>query len=211
METPRNKHGDKSGWKPGMKIVHEIMLTLLLTCVLALSFSVEVVRSEALTIVIMADGTIAPSRVPLLRDGNRYAFTDNIFGEIVVEKSNVTLDGNGYTLQGSGSGSGIKLAGVNGISIHNTNIQSFTSGLWFEGSSGNIVFSSTIANCSYDGIRLDGSSGNTIAGNTITENYQSIRLHGSPDNNIYGNMITNCYHAVFLHSSSHNTISKNTI
>jgi parallel beta-helix repeat protein len=169
-KADRKKHCDNSGGRLGTKVVHEIMLTLLLASVLTLPFTVELVQSEALTVIIMADGTIAPSTAPLLRDGNRYAFTGNVFGEIVVEKSNVTVDGNGYTLQGSGSGSGIKLAGVNGVTVQNTNIQSFTSGLWFDGSSGNTIFSNTIANCSYDGIRLDGSSGNTISSNTIKDN-----------------------------------------
>ena len=191
---------------------------LLLTNMLILAFNIQPVKAAG-GIIIRADGTIDPPTAPILRDGNVYTFTDNILDEIVVERSNIIVDGNGYTLHGSGSGSGFELDGVNNVTIQNTNIQTFTYGILLVDSSDNTISGNTITNNSA-GIDLNGSS-NTISGNNITNNSNNgIALNGS-SNTISGNNIKNnspyslagCpdyYSGIYLGGSS-NTISGNNI
>jgi parallel beta-helix repeat protein len=215
------------------KAASGIVLMLLLTNMLILAFNIQPVKAAG-GIIIRADGAIDPPTAPILRDGDVYTFSDNIFDSIVVESSNIIVDGNGYTLQGSGSESGFELDGVNNVTIQNTNIQTFSyginlydsynntisgnnitdnnNGIVLDGSS-NTISGNTITNNEFAGIRLDGSSDNTISGNTITNNeFAGIRLDGSSDNTISGNNITNNNaHGVSIYGSSDNTIYGNNI
>ena len=82
------------------------LILLLILCSVLVAFpNVEIVKAES-TVYIRADGTVEGT-YKILRDGNLYAFTDNIYSPIVVEKDDVVIDGEGYTLQGNGSGYGI--------------------------------------------------------------------------------------------------------
>ena len=53
------------------------------------------------TIRIMFDGSIFPANVPIQRNGDVYTFTDNVYGQIVVDRDNIVIDGAGYSLQGT--------------------------------------------------------------------------------------------------------------
>ena len=199
------------------KAVSGIVLMLLLTNMLILAFNIQPVKAAG-GIIIMADGTIDPPTAPILRDGDVYTFTDNIFDEIVVERSNIIVDGNGYTLLGSRNGSGFYLDGINNVTIQNTNIQTFSHGISLHSTPRGIILSNS-SNCkvsenkitnNYHGIYFYCSSNNTISGNNITENsYSGISLDGS-SNTISGNNITYNYYGIDLYGSS-NTISGNNI
>ncbi len=52
------------------------------------------------TIFIQPDGTINPSSVPIQRNGDVYTFTANVSDPILIQKSNITVDGAGYSLIG---------------------------------------------------------------------------------------------------------------
>ena len=149
-------------------------------------------------IYIRADGSVDPSTAPISSmDNVTYTFGGNINNSIVVERSNIIIDGNGYTLQGSGLGKGFDLSGVNNVTIKNTDISARKSG--------------RDAHPNY-GIYLYSSSFNTISGNNITDNYYAgIYLNESSNNNIIGNNITKNYHGIYLDYSSNNTIVGNNI
>jgi hypothetical protein len=53
------------------------------------------------TIRIMFDGSIFPANVPIQRNGDVYTFTDNVYGQIVVDRDNIVIDGAGHSLQGT--------------------------------------------------------------------------------------------------------------
>ncbi|MFX1466401.1 MAG: Ig-like domain-containing protein, partial [Promethearchaeota archaeon] len=55
-----------------------------------------------------------------------YTFTDDVNEAIVVEADNIVIDGNGYTLQGSGYGYGFYLNGRTNVTITNVTITSWT-------------------------------------------------------------------------------------
>jgi len=55
------------------------------------------------TITITSEGQIVGTD-RIERQGDVYTFTGDIFGIIVVEKDNITIDGAGYTIKGKGNG-----------------------------------------------------------------------------------------------------------
>jgi len=220
------------------KAVSGIMLTLLLTIMLALAFNIQSVKSDwtwTETIYIRADGSVEPDTAPISSvDNVSYTFTDNIYDEIVVERSNVIVDGNGYTLQGIGSGNGFSLTSVSNVTIKNTNINNFTFGIRARFSSCS-VSGNNITNNGY-GIWLESSYNNSLYGNNITNNNGGISLadgswrnnisrnnikanngrgigiyYWSGSNSIYGNNITNNNGGILIDDSSYNTISGNNV
>jgi len=167
------------------------------------------------TIYIRADGSIDPPAAPIQRDGDIYTLTGNITSDahgIVIERDNMTLDGAGYTLQGPGDYEGIDLTGRSNVTINDTRITAFRSGISLDYSSDNNISRNSIANNGF-GIYLNGSSNNCISRNNMTaNNAEGIYLYGSSNNCISGNSITaNSYWGVHLSNSSNNSISGNSI
>jgi len=52
------------------------------------------------TIFIQPDGAVNPANTPIQRNGDIYTLTGNVYDPILVQKSNITLDGAGYILKG---------------------------------------------------------------------------------------------------------------
>jgi parallel beta-helix repeat protein len=196
------------------KTVSGIMLTLLLIGMLTLAFNMQPVRGSG-TIYIRADGSIDPTSAPIERDGDVYIFTGDIYDSIVVERDNITIDGNGHLLQGAGSWYGIELSGRRYVTIKNVQIKSFDIGVYLSGSLSNTIIGNNITANNSFGIELDSSSNyNTIIGNNITaNNFYGIGLDGSSNNTIARNTVTaNNYDGIELDSSSnYNTIIGNNI
>jgi parallel beta-helix repeat protein len=165
---------------------------------------------------IRADGKVDPSTAPIQRDGDIYIFTTNIHKEIVVQRSNVIIDGNGYTLQGTRTyqSKGICLSSIDNVTIKDTDIKDFWWGitLWESSFSNNILENNITAN-SGDGIWLQYSSNNTIARNRVTANSDfGVRLDSSLSNIIIENTIGgNDIAGVFISYSSNNTFTGNNI
>jgi parallel beta-helix repeat protein len=215
------------------KTVSGIMLTLLLIGMLTLAFNIQPDKASG-TIYIRADGSVDPPDAPIYTEDNiTYTFTDNIYDEIVVERSNIIIDGNGYTLEGSGSGNGFYWYGINNVTIQNTNIQNFFLGVYVVSSSFNTVSGNNIATCEdgiwlaysnnsllsgnnitkieFSGIYLGGSYNNTVSGNNITYSVRGIELWDGSNNSISGNKIANNNDGIFLGSFFNNTVSGNNI
>ena len=173
---------------------------LALSFILALLFSavaetrlVNLASAQSFEVItIRADGSIYPSTAPFQRTGNIYTFTGNIKTSIKIERNNIVIDGNGYTLQSS-DGSGFYMyPHTNNVTVKNTNIK----------------------NCGGNGFLLSDCTNNSIYFNNITENYRSgIDLDFSSDyNSIYSNNITDNDVGITLSSgASHNKIYDNTI
>ena len=197
------------------KEIHSgIMLTLLLICMLTLAFKIQPAKASG-TIYIRADGSIDPPTAPVFTvDNVSYTFTDNIYDDILIERDNIVVDGGGYILQGTGSGTGINLTGRNNVMIKNMEVKAFSYGIYLYFSSNNTIRQNNIADNRLSGISLHKSSTNSISENHITANYfNGVFLSRSSDyNNIIGNDITNTdWWGVRLYSSSHNKIHRNNI
>jgi len=136
------------------------MLILLLVCQLGLILNIQLVKASG-TIYIRADGSIDPSTANITTsDYVTYTFTDNNYDSIVVERDNIVIDGKGYTVEGTGSGTGISLSDRNNVTIKNMVVRAFERG-----------------------IRLDDSSNNTISANNVTYNEYGIVLYHSSSKN----------------------------
>jgi parallel beta-helix repeat protein len=177
------------------RIVSSLIIALLLSLFL-FAFNVQPAKAQSRAICINPDGSISPSTANITTSDNvTYTFTGNNYLPIVVNRSNIIIDGRGHTLQASGA-NGFSLTRISNVTIKNT----------------------TITN-SYDGIDLESSSGNTLSGNNVTANsYTGIILVYSSDNVLSGNNATaNGYgvplpvggDGIFLYYSSGNVLSDN--
>lgn len=137
------------------------------------------VWGDSLVIYIRPDGSIDPPTSPIKEYGNIYTLTDNIVSQtIVVQKSNTTLDGGGFTLQGSGAGVGIDMTGNRGVRIQNFHIIGFSFGISLNSSDGNTICGNVIQDNDI-GILLTGASYNTIINNTFIEDQEGARFSSS--------------------------------
>jgi parallel beta-helix repeat protein len=195
-------------------------IALLILLIATLGAGVKVKEAQASeTIYIKADGRVEPSTANITSlDNITYAFTGNNYDSIVVERSDIIVDGNGYLLEGSGSmgTKGFYLSAIKNVTITKTNIKGFTTGVALDSSSNNTISGNNIT-MRKNGIHLDCSSNNTISGNNITNNYDvmtccyiGIRLENSSHNNtISRNNVVNA--TITLYGSSENTIYGNSI
>jgi parallel beta-helix repeat protein len=212
------------------RIVSWIMFAFLLLGTLTLAFNVGLVHAQAETIYINSDGSVVPSYAPISSADNiTYTFTGNTsypaYNGIIVERSNIVIDGNGYTVQGIGrpignqngalydQSTGLNLTDTENVTIKNANIENFQNGVYLFDSNNNVI-SGNNATANGHGIHLDSSSNNnTVSGNNATANSgYGIYLVSSSSNSIIGNNITdNGYGIVLKDSSSSNSISGNNI
>lgn len=137
---------------------------------------------------IRSDGTVEPASAPISRNGDVYSFTGDVYAEFVIEKSDIIVDGAGYTLHGPyngtrenlwviGEGSdqvsggtqipysiGVDLGGgASDLTIRNLNIKNFSIGTYIWTTNNNFVGNS-VDECIV-GVLLSGS------GNNVTKNY----------------------------------------
>jgi parallel beta-helix repeat protein len=188
------------------------LLAIALTGTLSPAFRVQ--RVEAFgTIYIRADGSVDGTPYIVSSDNVTYVFTTKINDSIVVERSNIIINGKGYALQGSGGSTGFLLSSVNNVTIENTNIIGFYYGVELKWTAHSILSRNNITNNHDHGVHLHYSSNNTIDGNRLTNNSNhGIRLYYSSNNSISGNSMTENHHdGVHLSGSSNNSIYENNI
>jgi len=177
------------------KAVSRIILTLMiLTSTLTLVLNIQPVKADDGTIYIRADGSIDPPTAPIQRSDEIYTFTGNIYNySVMVQRGNIIVDGNGYVLQGAGSGNGIFWSDINNVTIRNMQIKNFECGIKIRNSRNNNIYRNDITNNLYHGISIWESSYNSIYENSIINNgYQGIELNSHSDCNIiYRNNIKN--------------------
>jgi parallel beta-helix repeat protein len=183
---------------------------------LALAFNMRLVKADVPTVYINADGSIAPVGAPVVTsDQITYNFTGNIayptYYGVIVQRSNVVIDGKGYTVQGNQSGNGLYLASISNVTVKNVNVRSFVYGIYLSGSSNCTVIGNNATSNFFSGILIYSSSCSEVIGNVATANGEAgVYLSGSSNNAVTGNMVaTNTQAGIALYSSSGNTISGN--
>ena len=150
-------------------------------------------QSPLQTILIQSDGSVYPSTAPIQRSGDTYTFTDNIYAAVKILRSNIVLNGAGYTLSGpyNGSSSDIWVVGsgpdknvlaqyvigvdlsnssVNGVTIENLNVMNFSIGMYIWTQNNTVIGNAVSDNIV--GILLSGSN------TTITKNYIASNMRG---------------------------------
>ena len=190
--------------------VTAIVVTLgLLFCVIG----PQVVHGSG-TIYILSNGSISPSDVNITTsDFRTYTFTGDVNDTIVVQRSNITLEGEGYTLTAVGIDKAIYVYLQSNVTIRNLRIESSETAIVLEDSTLCNVTSNTIAGNSWHGIYLDSSSGNTIFGNNVTDNSnRGIYLVYSSYNTIQDNEVRGNYRGIELNTfSNYNVVSGNEV
>ncbi|MGA2386075.1 MAG: hypothetical protein ABSG33_06045 [Candidatus Bathyarchaeia archaeon] len=182
-----------------MKTMKMRKLAVFVVLFLVTSGVFAVVRSASAqatlpTILIQPDGAVSPASEPIQRSGNTYTFTGNVYGAIDILRSNVVLDGAGYTLSGSFSGNstdiwvvgtgpnpntldyytiGVDLGNksVDGVTIENLNVENFSIGMYVW-TRNNTVDGNAISGCIV-GLLMSGSN-STITGNYLTGNIEAL-------------------------------------
>ncbi len=170
-----------------------LIVTLLLSMQVPAASSANFVGA---TIVLKADGTIEPSYAPIDVHGNVYTLTGDIQcptrGNCLhIERSNILLNGDGYTIQGSTAGEqtssdlAIYAGFVNSIEIRNINIKGCANGIQLQSVSKANIHQTTIngypqpENTEPIGINLMSCEDAKIDQNLIAENYIGILVQWS--------------------------------
>ena len=135
-----------------MKSVSAVLVFLVLLLASVCQFELV---SAVDSVVIRSDGSVEGNG--LVFSGGVYVFVQDIYGQILVEKDDVTADGSGYVL-----------AGLKG-------------GIFLENRSGVVVRGVTVVDAPFGITVVDGKN------NQITESNCSIHLQDTFNNTIYGN------------------------
>ena len=170
----------------------------------------------ARTVYIRADGSIDPSTMPISTvDQVTYNFIDNIDDwTIVVERDNIIIDGNGYTLQRTKtpqpwSGvNGIDLTGRTNVVIKNIKIKNLSDAIILYDASDNVISGNNLDDNS-QGIVTFRATGNHVTGNTIKNNHIGIVFNEASNNIINGNNIMNNEMGIVSFGGSNNIIHYN--
>ena len=162
------------------------------------------------TVLIRSDGNVDPASASIQRFGDRYVFTDNIRGLVTIERSDVVLDGAGYTLQGTydGTGSGGWMIGQ-GPPEPTDNTSAWTIGVDF--SAVTKPHNVTVENLNIKGFYVGmyvWVSNNIAQGNSVTDNIIGVLLSGD-SNNITENYIADNDEGLFLGINSPGTVPLN--
>jgi len=208
------------------KIVALLLMVVLIVQVFICSTMVLDIRpakADSSTIYIRADGSIEPTTPQISSSDNvTYALTGNLSSSIVVEKDNITIDGNAYALVGDQilNSRGIDLSGRTNVTVTNVGIMAFYCGIFLNSSLNDVVRGNYLINNGwYDhgfGISLISSSNNTISENEVKHDWVTgtaygITLDHSPNNTLIGNTIVNSVFGILLSLSPSNILANNTM
>ena len=139
---------------------------------------------------------------------------------INVTADNIVINGNGSTVQGTGTGYGFKLTGRSNVTIFNVTVNGWGFAFLLFRSSNNNLTGNIVTENSYGFYLVNGSNNNTFSGNTVNNNaygffsMQSATdplLYSSNNNTFSGNTATNNgEYGFWLWDSSYNNFSNNT-
>lgn len=186
-----------------------VVAALILVFLMALAV-VRVLPADAQyegSITINADGSVTPSTVPIHRTGDTYTVTDNlnitasnIGGNIIVQRNNIVLDGNGHVV------GKISLNNVSNVTVKNFIITIAVYKFLPRG---------------YNGITLMDSSNVTVANNTITylrgiyqlpgigDSYAGTYVEGGSSNTLIGNNLLNNEYGMYFKRTKNNLLVEN--
>ncbi len=192
---------------------HSLAAVLVFVLVgVSIALIIQPSKADASIIYIRTDGSIEPSNKPIsTSDKITYNLTGNISDSIAVQRSNIVVEGGGYTLQGSGIGDGFNLTNVSNVTIRNVNVQGFHYGIDLKSASFNVICGDNMTGNTGFGVKLRAySNNNTISGNYIGNNGDyGIWLSWSSYNSIDGNVVTGNWNGIYLDWSGGNMIRQN--
>lgn len=164
-------------------------------------------------IYIRVNGLVDPPAPITTTDNVTYTFVDDVNGSIIVQRSNIIIDGKGHQLNGPGVGNGFYLDSISNVTIKRTMIQDFDfDGIHLYRTSDSKICENMISGNSNHGIYLGRSLNTTIVGNIVSTNKDyGIVLQWSLDNTVSGNNISGNLCGMFFDEGHRNTISRNIV
>ena len=176
-----------------------LILLLVLGSLMITISNIGVTEASGTTIHIRADGTVEGTHM-IKCNGSVYTLTGSIYGGcIIVEKSNIIIDGQGHTLSGQGAPMYVvHLQSVEDVTIKNMVIRDGLNGIFIDESTRVTITGNTITKIPRGypplpmaAIILHHGGSNSIVGNNIIDNFVGIHLSNSFNNKIYGNNFIN--------------------
>jgi len=154
-----------------------------------------------------------------------YVFTGDIYGQIIIEKDGVIVDGSGYVLHGMNEG-GIFLENRSGVVLRDIEVVDAPFGITLLNGNNNEItesnctlhlknsFNNTIFGNERISLLFTNSSKNIVMENNLTDNTRyGFKLQStSNENSIFGNNITDSIGGIEFHgNSNNNSIYENNI
>ena len=177
-------------------------------------YAVIETRAWSGTVYIRADGSVDPATAPISTDDNiTYNLTDDIVSSgygIVVERSNIVINGNGYSVCGSQTDSGVVISNIQNVTITNIRILNFSKGIYVKYSENCAISDSWMINNSH-GIDLENSNTSILSRNVITGGSVGVWLWITCCNVISNNEIRNSGSGVTLAFTQNNTVKDNCV
>jgi nitrous oxidase accessory protein NosD len=149
---------------------------------------------------------------PIHRSGSTYTITGNIINySLVIERSNIVIDGSGFSIQPLQPSSnfyniGITLPNVSNVTINNFEIGGFSVGIQLSASTNCKITNNAIKTIPYssaypneNGIALSGSWNNLVTANTLENGGISVFAfsnYPSYNNTFSSNILHNCNFAI---------------
>ncbi|KKT89844.1 MAG: Cell surface protein [Parcubacteria group bacterium GW2011_GWC1_45_14] len=119
------------------------------------------------------------------------ALTQDVNESIQINSDNITLDGNGHSITGTGTGSGIYASYKKGIKIKNVTINSFYYGIYFSSSSSYNEVSFVNLKNNRNGVYFQYSGNNIVTDSAIIQSIDSgIKLNYAMRNILSNNTIS---------------------
>ena len=158
------------------------------------TFAVQTIKAQFLgNVYINSDGSVSGTS-DIQRIGDLYTLTGNISGGIQIQKSNIVIDGAGYTIHGNGDRIGLDLSNNRGsnpsrpeifnVTVKDIRIVNFNRGIENVNTNNNTIIGCYIADC-FTGINVMGRPNNVlIKYNTIANNVNGISISYSGGNQI---------------------------
>ncbi|MBU0469927.1 MAG: right-handed parallel beta-helix repeat-containing protein [Nanoarchaeota archaeon] len=137
-----------------------------------------------------------PLTTTLVTCGNisqSFSLYQNIYANgscMTVTANNITLNFNGYSLIGNGSGTGVYIPNKTGVVVLNANILNFTTAIYINPSN-NINVTNNNFTSNQVGLSLSGTNNSRIFHNWFTNNSLGLNLSQSSNNSIYNNYFNN--------------------
>jgi parallel beta-helix repeat protein len=152
-------------------------------------------------IYIRSDGSVEPSSASIERVGDAYTFTNDVDNSIEVQRDNIVIDGNGFSVTQTpvntsglmipaGWYPGIRLTDRRNVTAKNVKIHDCISGITIESSTNITLINNSITGIAKIAIFSASSSNCTISQNDIPNNDQGILIIDSMHVNIFENNIT---------------------
>lgn len=136
---------------------------------------------------------------------------------LVVSGDDITIDLNGHTLSGNGSGNGITVSASHGVTIFGGSVKGFQSGI-FVGGSTDVVIRDNEFSATNQAVLFQATTGSVVKHNTVTKNLARAfmlrpNLTGglSTDNIVIGNVVIDTPTGIYLIRQPGNRILNNTV